>query len=235
MEENHELPKWVQNLAVFDTETTGVDTRNARIVTASIATLNHSGEIITKQQWMINPGIPIPEQASAVHGITDEIVQRDGAEPKESIAAINELLRGLFNSETPVVVYNAPYDLSLLKYESLRHGLEPIENPFPIIDPLIIDKQVDRYRKGKRTLGVTAEHYGVSLGDDAHDALADAVAAGRIAIEIAKKFSDQLPNASGELHEAQILWAKQQEESYQQWLQSQGRESNYKTRRTWPV
>ena len=72
----------------------------------------------------------------------------------------------------PVVAYNAPYDFSLLKYEALRHGIEPIIAPAPVIDPLVLDKAHDRYRKGKRTLEVVAAHYAVSLVG-AHDAAAE--------------------------------------------------------------
>lgn len=233
MDTENRIPGWAKNLAVFDTETTGIDTSNSRIVTACIATLNQAGEIVSKQQWLINPGVPIPPQATAVHGVTDEIAIRDGSDPKPALEAIINTLVGLFTAGVPVVVYNAPYDLSLLHEEALRHGLSPILDPRPVIDPLIIDKQVDRYRKGKRTLGITAEHYGVPLGEDAHDALADAVAAGRIAQKIASKFADQLPTSVQELHDAQVQWARAQDESFQLWLKSQGREPSFR-QRNWP-
>lgn len=230
-----QIPSWVHNIAVFDTETTGIDTSQARIVTASIATLNEAGEITSKQQWLINPGVPIPPQATAVHGITDEIAIRDGADSKDSVIEIVNSLQGLFSAGVPLVVYNAPYDLSLLRYEAARHGISPILEPKPVIDPLVIDKQVDRYRKGKRTLEITSAHYGIPLGDDAHESLADAVAAGRIAQAIARKFAAQLPATAVELHDAQVQWAVAQEENFQMWLKSQGKEPNFKQNRTWPL
>jgi DNA polymerase-3 subunit epsilon len=49
-----------------------------------------------------------------------------------------------------------------------------------IIDPFVIDRAVDPYRKGKRTLSAMCEHYGVRLGN-AHEAEADALAAARLA------------------------------------------------------
>jgi len=63
--------------------------------------------------------------------------------------------------------------------EAARHDVEMPPAAF-ILDPLILDKNVDRFRRGKRKLTNVAEHYGVELGDDAHDATADAVAAGRV-------------------------------------------------------
>src|SRR5690606_9444921 len=98
-----------------------------------------------------------------------------------------------------ITVFNAPYDLSLLHREALRHGLEPLAAPSPVIDPLVIDKAVDRYRRGKRTLEVSAEHYGVDLLD-AHDAGADAIAAGRVAQAIVRRFASELPADADALH-----------------------------------
>src|SRR5690606_36369725 len=136
-----------------------------------------------------------------VHGITTEQAQREGRHAAEVVAEITEALRALFAQGVPVVAYNASYDFSLLTYECLRHGITPLEAPAPIIDPLVIDKAVDRYRKGKRTLEVVAEHYKVRL-DGAHEASADAIAAGRVAQAIARTFP--LAATARELHTQQI-------------------------------
>ena len=58
----------------FDLETTGIDTAKDRIVEISIAKVMPDGEEITKTR-RINPGMHIPEEATAVHGITDEDVK----------------------------------------------------------------------------------------------------------------------------------------------------------------
>ena len=89
----------------------------------------------------------------------------------------------------PIVAYNAAYDLTLLEREAARYGIAPLPGPGPVIDPLVIDKAVDRYRRGKRTLTAAAEHYGVAL-PNAHDAGADAVAAGRVAQAIARAYPE---------------------------------------------
>lgn len=62
---------------------------------------------------------------------------------------------------------NARYDLSLLDRECRRYAVESISEllgdaPAPVIDPLVIDKHVDKYRKGKRALHALCAHYGVS-------------------------------------------------------------------------
>lgn len=226
------LPAWAERLATFDLETTGIDVRQSRIVSACVAILNADGEVIERSDWLADPGIPIPPQASAVHGITTERARAEGRIAAEVVSEITERLRELLGAGIPLVIYNAPYDLSLLHYEALRYGIEPLANPLPIIDPLVIDKECDRYRKGKRTLELTSAHYHVSL-DDAHDAASDAIAAARVAQAIARTFPDILDIAAEELHTEQIAWAQRQDESFREWLRSQGRES-YGVRQ-WPV
>ncbi|MFW8746044.1 DNA polymerase III subunit epsilon, partial [Mesorhizobium japonicum] len=96
-----------------------------------------------------------------MHGITTERVRAEGRGAEVGIAEIAQTLRVLFAQGVPLVVYNAPYDLTLLDRECRRHELPPLEPPSPVIDPLVIDKAVDRYRKGKRPLEVAAEVSGV--------------------------------------------------------------------------
>jgi DNA polymerase-3 subunit epsilon len=150
------MSTWGDRLGVFDLETTGVDVDTSRIVSACVAVLDADGEVVSRWNWLADPGIEIPPGASAVHGITTERAQAEGRGAQLVIAEIVQTLRVLFDSSIPVTIYNAPYDLSLLDRECRRHGLEPLETVGPVIDPLVIDKAVDRYRAGKRTLEVTA-------------------------------------------------------------------------------
>ena len=90
----------------------------------------------------------------------------------------------------------------------------------PTIDPLVVDKTYDRYRRGKRTLEVVAAHYAVML-EGAHDAAADAIAAGRVAQAIAARFD--LDISADELHTQQISWARAQAESLSEYFVRIGR------------
>jgi DNA polymerase-3 subunit epsilon len=74
-------PAWSKTLAVFDLETTGLDLQTSRIVTAAVAVLNANGEAVEVHEWLVNPGIEIPEAAANVHGITTEMAQANGVEP----------------------------------------------------------------------------------------------------------------------------------------------------------
>ena len=149
------------------------------------------------------------------------------------MAEIVDELRSQLSAGLPVVVYNAPYDLSLLRFEAERHSVAPLVDPAPVIDPLVIDKAVDRYRKGKRTLEAAAAHYGVSL-DGAHDAGVDAIAAGHVARAIVDAHADKLPATLNDLHAQQAVWHEQQASSFEDYMRTQ-RDQHFTADRGWPV
>ncbi|MFF7292454.1 3'-5' exonuclease [Microbacterium sp. NPDC008134] len=233
MADDHPLPPWLSRIGVFDLETTGIDVAADRIVTAHVGVLDADGQQIVARTWLADPGIEIPEGATAVHGITTERAREEGRPAREVVAQVLIALRSLLDQGVPVVAYNASYDLSLLAHEAVRHGLAPLSDPAPIIDPFVIDKAFDRYRRGKRTLSIVAEHYAVALSD-AHEASADAIAAGRVAQAIGRQFP--LPGTVHDLHTRQIGWARAQAESLTEYFISVGRlEPDDAVDGTWPV
>lgn len=221
-------------LGVFDLETTGVDVDTSRIVSACIAVLDDDGELVARWDWLADPGIEIPEGAAAVHGITTERAQALGRPAVQVVAEIAQTLRVLFELGMPVVIYNAPYDLTLLDRECRRHQLRPLELLEPVIDPLVLDKAVDRYRKGKRTLEVTAGLYGVSL-DDAHDAGSDAIAAGRVAVALARAYPEELSISAADLHGRQEAWYAEQAASFQDYIRTVKGDAAYVADTSWPL
>lgn len=225
----------IERVAVFDLETTGVDVTEDRIVTAYVGLLDASGEVIHSESWLADPGVEIPEAASAIHGITTAQARAKGRPAAEVVAEIVHALRTVLAGGIPVVAYNAAFDLSMLKNEAQRHGVEPIVDPHPVIDPLVIDKTVDRYRKGKRTLDLVAAHYAVAL-ESAHEASADAIAAGRVALAIAERYAETLPPTLEELHTQQISWARAQAESLTEYFIRIGRlEPTEALDGSWPI
>ena len=222
-----------RDLAVFDLETTGVDVRTARIVTACVALLDASGAVVSRRDWLADPGVEIPEGAAAVHGISTQRARAEGRPATEVVTEIVDELRAVLGRTTPLVIYNAPFDLTLLRFEAERYRVSPLVEPHPVIDPLVIDKAVDRFRKGKRTLVAAAEHYGVTL-DGAHDAGADAIAAGHVARAIGAAHSAALPATLAELHTAQAVWHDQQADSFENYMRTQ-RDQHFTADRGWPV
>ena len=223
---------WYETLGVFDLETTGIDVETSRIVSAHIGVIDASGSPIEQHSWLADPGIEIPEQASAVHGISTEHARTKGRPAVEVVAEIVSELRLLVARGIPITIFNAPYDLTLLNRETRRYGLAPLSDPTPVIDPLVLDKAVDKWRKGKRTLEYAALEYGVIL-DDAHDAAADAVAAGRVAQAIARRYANSLESNVETLHRLQVDWAAEQAASFQEYKRRTG-DPNFTTSGLWP-
>nr|WP_236571189.1 exonuclease domain-containing protein [Microbacterium hydrocarbonoxydans] len=228
-----DAPPWIRRVGVFDLETTGVDVETDRIVSAHVGLLDGEGREIVSKTWLVDPGVAIPEGATAIHGITTEHARQNGRPTVFAVAEIVAALRSLLMQGVPVVAYNASYDFSLLAQEARRCGIAPLVDPQPIIDPLVIDKAYDRYRPGKRTLAVVAALYAVSL-EAAHDASADAVAAGRIAQALARQFA--LPESLTDLHTRQIGWARSQAASLTEYFISVGRlDPEERLDGSWPV
>ena len=85
---------WFDTLGVFDLETTGIDVETSRVVSAAIGVLGESGNLVEQWNWLADPGVEIPEQASAVHGITTARARAEGRPAKEVIAEIIAVRRG---------------------------------------------------------------------------------------------------------------------------------------------
>ncbi len=175
------------NALAFDTETTGADPVTARIVTAC-ATEVGMGGAVERGAWLVNPGVEIPAGAVAIHGITTEVARADGMEPGLAATQIAAILELCWKAGLPLVAMNATYDLSVLQAELARYGSPPLKVG-PVLDPLVIDRGCDRYRKGKRTLTALAAHYGVKQGE-AHSSAGDAITAARIVWVQARLYSD---------------------------------------------
>lgn len=172
----HQLP-----LASLDFETTGIDPQHDRVL--SYALLDEPGFEIT---GLINAGVPIPEAASAVHGITADMLV-GAPEPAEALGVVVDWVQSLIERGVGLVVFNAAYDLTMLRAEADRHGLrQPDWDRLLVVDPLVVDWGIERGGLGPRKLIDVASYYGVSL-DGAHDARCDAVAARDVAVELAAR------------------------------------------------
>lgn len=217
-------------LASLDFETTGVDPHHDRVV--SVAALGPVG-VGDDLVGLVNPGVPIPEKAAEVHGIRDGDVV--GAPASDAaIRAVVAWVSRMIEAGAGVVVYNAPYDLTMLRAEARRAGIaEPQWERLGVIDPLVIDWKIDQYRKGKRTLSATAEHYGVVLSD-AHDARADAVAAREIALALGPVNDDVAGLDLAGVTAAQRDWYRVKVESWNNWARGKGLDHRVDDPEAWP-
>lgn len=205
------VPWWKGVLPVFDLETTGTDPREARIVTAALLLCLPDGTVQPGGvDVIVNPGVPIPDEAAAVHGITTERARADGIEPAEAVDQILTCLRGIAALGWPLVIYNATYDWVVLHHEVWRHAPRRDVPAVPILDPLVLDRGNDRYRKGSRKLGDVCAHYGVRL-EGAHDARADAAATAALLRAMVGRFPElqamtfeQLQDVQADMHAAWV-------------------------------
>lgn len=220
------IPTWADGpLCCFDTETTGADPEEARIVSASVG-------INTVKTWLVNPGIPIPEDATAVHGITTERAVAEGVPTVVAAEDIGDALAYAWSSGVPVVAFNATYDLTVLAREMARCGLT-MPHVGAVLDPFVIDRELDRYRKGKRTLSATCEHYGVAL-EGAHDATVDALATVELARVLARRFPQIAAMGPNELHAKQVVWHRERQDDFARYLLSKGKDAS-DVHRDWPI
>ncbi|MFI8931926.1 3'-5' exonuclease [Streptomyces sp. NPDC053474] len=210
-------------LAAFDTETTGVDVETDRIVSAAVVVQNGAGARPRVTRWLVNPGVPVPAAATAVHGLTQDHLERNGRWPAPVMEEMGRELAEQGAAGRPLVVMNAPFDLTLLDRELRRHRASSLAryvggSPLCVLDPRVLDRHLDRYRKGRRTLSDLCELYGVELSG-AHDAAADAQAAMDLVRALGRRFSARLDRLSpAELHTLQAVWHAAQARGLQTWF-----------------
>ncbi|MFC3574645.1 3'-5' exonuclease [Streptomyces yaanensis] len=230
---------WHRELLIgFDLETTGTDPYEARIVTGAVIEVR-DGQPLGRREWLADPGVEIPADAVAVHGISNERATAEGRPADEVADAIADVLVTYWKTGVPVVAYNAAFDLTLLSAELRRHGLPSLRDrlggpdPAPVIDPYTIDRWVDRYRRGKRNLEAVCGEYGVAL-EAAHNAGADALAAARLAAAIASRHSKIAALGPAELHRRQIEWYAAWAADFQSFLRRKG-DTDAVVDGTWPL
>ncbi|WP_017578807.1 exonuclease domain-containing protein [Nocardiopsis valliformis] len=222
------------DLAGFDTETSSPDPATAFLVSAAVVDLDGG-----RRTWLVDPGEKeIPAGAVAVHGISTERARAEGRPAAECLEEITAALAGHLDGGRGLVVFNAPYDLTLLDAERRRHGLGPLSKVLggpvePVVDPLVIDRGLEPFRRGKRTLGALCEYYGVAL-TDAHTAGGDAAAALALAEEIGARHPEAAALTLPELHRRQVEWAGEFARRRQEWLDREKPDHGTVVDGTWP-
>ena len=171
--------KLTRPLVFFDLETTGTSIANDRIVEISLVKLMPDGQVIEKTR-RLNPGMHIPEEATAIHHITDEDVAN---EPlfRQVASSLAQLLKGCdiagFNSNR--------FDVPLLDREFERAGVE-----FDFSNARMIDVQTIYHKKEPRTLVAAYRYYCGKELEGAHGALADTKATMEVLLAQLERYDD---------------------------------------------
>ena len=152
-------------IVFFDLETTGVDTSKDRIVEISMIKVMPDGSKDVKTR-RVNPEMPIPAEATAVHGITDEDVKNEPTF-RQLAKSLAQFIQGCdfggFNSNR--------FDLPLLVEEFLRVGVD-----VDLKRRKFVDVQNIFHKKEQRTLVAAYKFYCDKDLTDAHSAAADTMA-----------------------------------------------------------
>jgi DNA polymerase III subunit epsilon len=220
-------------LATFDLETTGVEPESARIVSAAFIWLDENDSVLPDSFYRLaNPEVEIPVEASAVHGITKDRVLKEALSRLEIVNRIAVSFDLATQRNVPVVIFNARFDLTLFLAERLRTSSLSARIG-PIVDPLVIDRALDKYRRGSRKLEDVAKFYNVKLGS-AHDAAADAVASARIVRKMATRYPGQLDDLNM-LQAAQARWHEEWKRGLNAWWDSKGIDKRIPDEEVWPT
>lgn len=178
----------------IDTETTGISPAVDRAVEVALVRFE-AGKPVAEFSSRVNPGRPIPAEATVIHGIDDAAVK--GAPTIAEVfemAEVKRLLEGAWPGS-----YNASFDKLFVPPFGEEHS-------HPWLDALSIVRVADRWVRGtgRHKLSAVCERHGIDLVG-AHGALADARAAGQVFYRLAP---EQL--AGRTLVEA-LRWQRHQE------------------------
>ena len=197
-----------QPLLALDSETTGTRPDFDRILTLCIGRSSKLGTWVSRT-WRINPGVPIPPESTAVHGIGDADVT-GWAQPFDALIEIGQWLDAAAANRRPLVLHHAPFDLSLIDAELRRHTGQGIPDGLIVLDTLCLFRRFD-WTTGGRSLSKLAERHGITF--PAHDAEADALASLKL-LHILAGLNDLLPLIEPHvLHDAQRGWWTQQQDA----------------------
>jgi len=167
----------IRPIAVLDLETTGINLATDRIIEIAVVKIMTDGTKVVKRK-LINPEMKIPEASSAIHGITNEMVQN--APNFKSVA--NEFKQFLDNCD--LAGYNSNrFDWPLLMEEFLRNSIE-----FDMNNRKMLDVQKIFHVLEPRTLGAAYKFYCGKTLENAHSAEADASATWEILLSQVDKY-----------------------------------------------
>jgi DNA polymerase-3 subunit epsilon len=171
-------------IVFFDLETTGVDTAKDRIVEISMIKIMPNGEEVARTR-RINPEMHIPEDATAVHGITDDDVKNEPTF-KQIAKSLSQFIEGCdfggFNSNR--------FDLPMLVEEFLRVGVD-----VDFKNRKFVDVQNIFHKMEQRTLVAAYKFYCDKDLTDAHSAEADT----RATYEVLKAQLDRYPDLENDI------------------------------------
>lgn len=210
---------WQQPFTALDTETTGLDWSEDRVIQVGMSYFD-SGKYLGGHSHIIDSGVSSDPEAVATHHISDEKQRIEGEKPE----LIFPLIRRDLAMSHIVVIMNAPFDLNFLNAEFARLGKESMIHY--VIDPLVIDRFYSKNRipslaRGKRTLKAMSERYGIH-DYPLHDAGHDSRRVGELAIEMGQRHGTLGRTPLGELMKKQRKWHREWSDDFAGFADAKG-------------
>ena len=222
----------------FDLETTGVS--SFRDVPVSYGFVQHvrgpSGSSTLVEGGYVNPGVAIPAGASAIHGITDDMVA-DATVLDDAVETIAAKLVSVWATGSVIVGMNVGYDLTMVDSLCRRLEIPSLEergNVGGVMDILVLDRHFDKWRKGARKLTDLCRHYGVTL-ESAHSAAADAEASLLVFEAMVANFPEIEDIPAMEVNTTLRSWYQEWLSSFSSYLEKKGEPPIDAGRYEWPI
>lgn len=145
--------------------TTALDVTEARVLAFAHNDFNNPDKADQHHLTLINPGVPIPEDSTAFHGISDDTVKDAVSAPEGLEEVLGKIEQWLTHGEA-LVGFNIVYDLTVLEYEARRHGVVPLSERMegeiaPVIDTRTLFLALNRGHRGKKSLQALNENFGL--------------------------------------------------------------------------
>lgn len=220
----------------FDLETTGVDRdRDVPVSYALVSVLE--GVVVRSWSGLIDPGRPIPAEATTVHGISTEQARAEGMPLRDAVALLADAVVAAGHRGVPLVGMKLDYDLTIVETQAVKlghHGIVERGWHGPVLDAAVLDRHFDRGREGRRTLADLCAHYGIEFAR-AHDASADAIASVEVLFALASRFEGVWTGHPSRLHADQIDWHREWIREYDAWRLERGMRPLDPREYEWPV
>ncbi|MHB1969338.1 MAG: exonuclease domain-containing protein [Acidimicrobiales bacterium] len=218
----------------FDLETTGVDPFFDVPVSFAFAWREGPGPAAA-ETGLVDPGRSIPAGATRVHGITDAMVA-GAPDLASAVPALADRLEAIWREGGVVVGMNVAYDLTMIDSLLGRLGRARLADRGvgAVADVLVLDRHLDRYRRGKRTLTDLCVHYGVAL-EGAHSAAVDAAASLDLYERLLERYPEIAATPIERLTELQAGWHREWISSFSRYLERRGGAPVDPGRYEWPL